>query len=210
MIEVAITDDHPLTQKGVETILDAETDIQVISKAANGNKFMANIHNKRPDIAILDLSLPEESGLDLLKQTKAQFPDLPVLILSFHPAKRYALRCLKDGASGYLDKKSTSDELVKAIRYVIQRKRKYITDEVANLLADNIDFDQEGLPHKKLSDREFTVLCMIANGKNVKTIADELSLSSHTVQTYRSRIKEKMHLNTNVEMTRYTLEHDLV
>lgn len=210
MIQVAITDDHPLARKGVKTILDSESDIQVISQAANGNEFMTNIRSELPDIAILDLSMPEESGLELLKQTKALFPDLPVLILSFHPAKRYAIRCIKDGASGYLDKLSTSDELVKAIRHIVNKKRRYVTNDVANLLAEDIDIESNKLPHQNLSDREFTVLRLIAKGKNVKAIADELSLSPHTIQTYRSRIKEKMHLNSDVEMTRYTIEHDLV
>lgn len=214
MIKVAITDDHPVTRKGVERVLDDEMGIQVISEASNGGELLSNISSELPDIAVLDLSMPDESGLDLLKEMKKQFPEVPVLILSLHPAKRYAVRCLKGGASGYLEKVNTSDELVKAIRHIVNRKQKYITEDVANLLAENIDTRiktrNHGALHKELSDREFTVLRLIAEGRNAKSIAEKLHLSPHTIQTYRTRIKEKMQLNSDVEMTRYAIEHELI
>lgn len=210
MIKVAIIDDYPLLRKGLEAVLDTETDIQVVSKASNGNDLFTNIRSEVPDIVILDLTLPNESGLDLLKQVKLQFSGLSVLVLSVHPAKRYAIRCLKNGASGYLNKASAIDELVEAIRYIVNKKKKYISKSLAGQLADNIAIGKEKPLHEKLSDREFTVLCMIATAENIKSIADKLLLSPHTIQTYRSRIKEKMQLSSNVEMARYAIEHNLV
>jgi DNA-binding NarL/FixJ family response regulator len=210
MIKAAIADDHPLIREGVSSVLNAEIDISVISQASNANELLANIHNEMPDIGIVDITMPGKSGLELLKEVNEQFPGLPILVLSIHPVERYAVRCLKAGASGYLNKSSITDDLVKAIRCIVMKKRKYISADVARLLAQNIDLKNGEAPHQKLSDREFTVLCMIATGKNVQSIADELSLSPHTIQTYRARIKEKMHLNSNVEMVRYAIDRDLI
>lgn len=210
MIKVAITDDHPVTRKGVESVLDAELDIEVTGKTSSGNELMTHLRDDMPDIAILDISMPDESGLDLLKDLKKQFPELPVIILSLHPPKRYAVRCLKDGASSYLNKLSETDELIKAIRHIVNRERRYLTKSVSRLLAETIDISGDGALHEKLSDREFTVLCMIAEGENVKSIGNKLSLSPHTIQTYRSRIKDKMQLNSDVEMARYAIKYDLI
>jgi DNA-binding NarL/FixJ family response regulator len=210
MIKAAIADDHPLIRKGVSTVLDSEIDISVISQASEANELLANIRSEMPDIAIVDITMPGKSGLELLKEINDQFSELPVLILSIHPAVQYAIRCLKAGANGYLNKSSIADELVRAIHCIVKQKRKYITADVATLLADNIDAENGKPLYQSLSDREFTVLCMIASGKNVQSIADELSLSPHTVQTYRARIKDKMHLNSDVDMARYAIHHDLI
>jgi DNA-binding NarL/FixJ family response regulator len=210
MIKAAIADDHPLMRKGVSAVLDAEVDISVISQASEANELLANIRGEMPDIAIVDITMPGKSGLELLKAINEQFSELPVLILSIHPAVQYAIRCLKAGANGYLNKSSITNELVSAIHCIVKQKRKYITADVATLLADNIDAENGKPLYQSLSDREFTVLCMIASGKNVKSIADELSLSPHTVQTYRARIKDKMHLNSDVDMARYAIHHDLI
>jgi DNA-binding NarL/FixJ family response regulator len=209
MINVAIADDHPLVREGIKRALQKEIDIEVVSEAADGNELLENLQETSPHIAILDITMPGKSGLDLLKDIKARFPDLPVLILSIHPPQRFAIRALKAGAQGYLCKTSISEELVKAIHRIIKQKRKYITEEVADQLAQQVD-PTNAPTHESLSDREFQVMCMIADGKEVSTIAEELSLSPHTIHTYRSRIKEKMNLESDVAMTRYAINNDLI
>lgn len=209
MTTVAIADDHPLVREGIKKVLKNEIDIKVISEASDGNELLDNLHDSLPDIAIMDITMPGKSGLDLLKDLKAQFPELPILVLSIHPPQRFAIRALKAGAHGYLCKSSISNELVKAIHRIIQQKRKYITEEVADQLAQQVD-PTNAPTHETLSDREFQVMCMIADGKEVSAIAKELSLSPHTVHTYRSRIKEKMNLESDVAMTRYAINNDLI
>jgi DNA-binding NarL/FixJ family response regulator len=210
MINVAIADDHPLIREGVNNVLNNEMDIHVISEASNGGDFISNIKSELPDVAILDMTMPGKSGLDLIKEVKDRFPDLPILVLSIHPPERYALRALKSGAMGYLNKSSITQNLVTAVRRIADKHKKYITPDVTEVLADNIGSQNEEPLYEKLSDREFEVLCKIAKGKSVLKIAEELSLSPNTIQTYRTRIKEKMHLKSNVEMTHYALEHDLI
>jgi DNA-binding NarL/FixJ family response regulator len=210
MINVAIADDHPLIREGVNNVLNNEIDINVISEASNGGELMSNIKDKLPDVAILDMTMPGKSGLDLIKEVTDRYPDLPILVLSIHPAERYALRALKSGAMGYLNKSSITENLVSAVRRIAIRKKKYITPDVTEVLAENLGQRDEEVLYKKLSDREFEVLCKIARGKSVPTIAKELSLSPNTIQTYRTRIKEKMHLKSNVAMTHYAIEHDLI
>jgi DNA-binding NarL/FixJ family response regulator len=145
-----------------------------------------------------------------LKDIKELYPELPVLVLTIHREDRFALRALKNGAFGYLNKMSIKEDLIKAINKITVEKRKYITPEVAELLASNVGYNTSNLPHEDLSDREFQVICMIASGKKVKAIAKELSLSPQTIHSYRTRIKDKMHLQSNVEMTRYAIENNLV
>ena len=209
MIEVIITDDHPLIREGLKKTLSGEIDIEVVAEAENANDALSLLHKKQPDLLILDITMPGKSGLELIKDLKNSFPALPILILSIHPEKRFAVRALKAGAYGYLCKSSISEELVKAIRKITQQKRKYITPDAAELLAGQLDGDEEVL-HEALSDREFEVLRMIAQGMAISKIADELNLSSHTIHTYRSRIKEKMSLESNVEMTRYAINNRLI
>lgn len=209
MIKVAIADDHPLMLEGIKRVLNREMDIEITGESKKGGEVVNMLQMQIPDILILDLNMPDKSGLELLKDVKALKPGLPVLILSIHPEERFAVRCIRAGASGYLSKSSISDELSKAVRTVVIEKRKYITPEVAEQLASQID--NTGRPlHETLSDREFEVLCMIAEGKDVQKIAKKLSLSPHTVHTYRSRIKEKLSLSTNVEMTRYAIQNKLI
>lgn len=209
MINVAIADDHPLMLEGVKRVLNREMDIEITGEAEKGSDVMGLLDDKLPDILILDLTMPGKSGLDLLKDVRVVYPDLPVLILSIHPEERFAVRCIKAGADGYLNKSAISNELTKAVRKICGEKRKYITPDVAEQLASQVN--NEGRPvHESLSDREFEVLCMIADGKDVQKIARKLSLSPHTVHTYRSRIKEKLNLSTNVDMTRYALQNGLI
>ena len=209
MINVAVADDHPLMLEGIKKVLQNEIDMTVSSESSGANKLLDALNEYLPDIAILDITMPGKSGLDLLKDLKMQYPDLPVLILSIHPPDRFAVRALKAGAHGYLCKSSIGNELVKAIREIINRKKKYITSDVADLLAQQVD-PTKSPSHENLSDREFQVMYMIADGKDVAAIASELSLSPHTIHTYRSRIKEKMNLESDVAITRYAINNNLI
>ncbi|SHE44242.1 two component transcriptional regulator, LuxR family [Fodinibius roseus] len=213
MINTVIADDHPLMREGVKKVIDNEMGIQVVGESSDGRELLSKLEaSPLPDIVILDITMPGKSGMDLIKDIKNLYPSLPILILSIHPEERFAIRALKAGAEGYLCKSSISKKLVKAIKKIVIEKRKYITEDVAEQLALQVDQSRpNGQPlHESLSDREFEVLCMIAAGKGVAEIANELSLSPHTVHTYRSRIKEKMNLATNVEMTRYAIANDLI
>jgi DNA-binding NarL/FixJ family response regulator len=210
MIRITIADDHPLVREGIKRVVRNEIDIDVIGEASDGQQLLSLLNEEMPDLAITDMMMPGKSGLDLVKDITSWYPDLPVLVLSIHSADRFALRSLKAGARGYLCKSGISDELVKAIRKIVNQKRRYITDEVAEQLANQINHQGDSPMHNALSDREFEVLCMIAQGKDIASIADKLSLSTHTVHTYRTRIKEKMNLKSNVEMTRYALKNGLI
>ena len=160
-------------------------------------------------MAVLDITMPGRSGLEVLKEMKRLRPKLPVLILSMHPEDQFAVRMLKAGASGYLTKESAGDELVGAIEKVVQGGR-YISSQLAERMASYLDIDVQKAPHERLSDREFLVMRMIASGKIVSQIAQELFLSVKTISTYRARILEKMHMKNNAELTHYALQKKLV
>jgi DNA-binding NarL/FixJ family response regulator len=210
MIRVVIADDHALIREGLAKVLRRTNDIKIINEASNGLELMDVLKEELPDLLILDITMPDKSGLDCLKDIKEIYPDLPVLMLSMHPEDRFAIRALKSGASGYLTKASMSEDLLKAIRKIVIEKKRYISPEVAEQLAEQVDISSEKPLHKTLSDREYQVICMIASGKKMSEIAKELSLSLQTVHTYRTRIKDKMNLKSNVEMTRYAIEHNLI
>lgn len=211
MINILIADDHPLVREGLKNVVGQSTiDIQVVGEASDAHELMERLKETVPDIVILDIAMPGKSGLDVLKEIKDFYPDLPVLILSMHPEERFAIRSLRAGASGYLTKSSISDQMVKAIRKIVVEKRKYISPELAEELAARVDMSNDGALHESLSDREYQIFCMIASGKKVNDIAEELSIGVQTVHTYRSRIKDKMKLGTNVEITRYALENNLI
>ncbi|SHF77192.1 two component transcriptional regulator, LuxR family [Fodinibius roseus] len=210
MIKIVIADDHPIIREGIQRIVEGENDLQIVGEAEDGYEILELLEQEKPDILVLDITMPGKSGLEILKEINERYPDLPVLILSVHSEERFAVRALKAGAYGYLTKSSISEDLIKAIRKIATENRKYITSEVAEQLASQVDLNQETSRHEKLSDREFQVLCMIASGKTVTEIAEEFSLSPQTIHTYRTRIKEKMNLGSNVEMTRYAIEHNLI
>lgn len=210
MINIVIADDHPFIREGIKKVVNGELDLEVIGEAEDGNELLAILEEKTPDILVLDITMPDTSGLKLLKKFRDRYPKLPILILSIHSAERFAIRALKAGAYGYLTKTSISEELIKAIRKIVTQEQKYITPEVAQQLASQVDMSEEEFLHEDLSDREFEVLCMVASGKEVKDIAEELSLSPQTIHTYRTRIKEKLNISSNVEMTRYAIEHNLI
>lgn len=209
MISVTIADDHPLMREGIKKVLQNETDIKVIAEATDGEDLLKLLKKKSPDIVIMDLTMPGKSGIDLLKDVNNLYPNLPILILSIHPEDRFAVRALKAGAQGYLSKSSISDKLIAAVRRIVIQKRKYVPPEIAELLISHMDHKNKPL-HETLSNRELEIMCMIATGNTIHDIANKLSISVHTVHTYRSRIKEKLNLDTNVDMTHYAIEHKLI
>jgi DNA-binding NarL/FixJ family response regulator len=209
MIEILIADDHPIVREGLKQILAETSDMVVADEASNGQEVISKVRKREFDVIILDISMPGRSGLDILKQVKSLKPELPVLILSIHPEDQYATRVLRAGASGYLTKESTSDELIEAIRKV-SLGGKYITASLAEKWAFDLEIDAEKPIHKTLSDREYEVMCMIASGKTPKKIAEELCLSVKTISTYRSRILEKMKMKGNAELTYYAIKHALI
>lgn len=209
MIEVFVLDDHPVVRQGIRKILDGEPDISLAGEAAMFMELLDLFEERQPDIIVLDITLPGSSGLDVLKELKAQYPDIPVLILTIHKEEHFALRTLKAGADGFLNKMSVSDELVQAVRR-IAGGGKYVSAKVAELLAMEIDDRSSGIPHENLSDREFQVMLRIARGMKLQDIAEELCLSPKTIGTYRERLLEKMNMKTNTELTYYAVKNGLI
>ncbi|HOO44584.1 MAG TPA: response regulator transcription factor [Deltaproteobacteria bacterium] len=209
MIRVLIADDHPIVREGLKQILSETDDIIVVDEAANGQEVLNYAWNKPYDIILLDISMPGRDGLEVLRELKHTKPKLPVLILSMYPEEHYAIRVLRGGASGYLTKSSAPDELISAIRKVASG-RKYISSTLAERLTYELDRDSDRPVHESLSDREYQVMHMIASGKTIKEIADELCLSVKTVSTYRSRIMEKMNMKNNAEIVLYAVQNKLV
>jgi two-component system invasion response regulator UvrY len=209
MIKVLIADDHTLVRKGLRQLLLDTDDIERVDEARDGKETINKIDKKDYDLVLLDISLPGRSGIDVLKQLKLLKPKLPVLILSMHPEEQYAVRALRAGASGYLTKESAPDELIDAIRKVA-KGGKYITSSLAERLAGEIGPSTVKPIHETLSDREYQVMCMIASGKTVKDIAEELNLSVKTISTHRARILRKMHMDNNAQLTHYAIKHNLV
>jgi two-component system invasion response regulator UvrY len=208
-IRILIADDHAIVRHGLRQILSDSEDMTVTGEARNGVQALQLARESEWDVFLLDVSMPDKNGIDTLKQIKKEFPKLPVLMLSMHPEDQYAIRALKAGASGYLTKQSAPELLVTAIRQVASGK-KYVSPSLAEELANAISDDSEKAPHEKLSDREYQTLCMIASGKNLTQIAEELKLSVKTVSVYRARLLEKMKLKNNAELTHYGIKHGLV
>ncbi len=209
MLRILIADDHSVVRKGLRQILLDEFPTAKIEEVPDAEELIKKVMSDKWDVVVSDLSMPGRSGLDALQQIKLSFPLLPVLILSIHPEEQYALRALKSGASGYLSKDTAPDELVKAVQKVLLGK-KYISQSIAEKLADNFSSDSTLFPHENLSDREFDVMKLLANGKSVSEIADMLSLSVTTVSTYRARVMVKMNLKSNSDLTKYALENKLI
>ena len=208
-MKILITDDHAVLRRGLKQILEDGFGRIQFGEAANASEAVAHVAREHWDLVMLDITMPGRSGLDALKEIKAVKPNMRVLVLSVHSEDQFAVRVLKAGASGFLNKDSAPEELVKAVRKVLGGGR-YVSTSLAEKLAMKLDKPGDQLPHQTLSDREFQVLRMIGSGKTVSEIATELSLSVKTVSTYRARILEKMNLNTNAELTRYSFEHKLV
>jgi two-component system invasion response regulator UvrY len=209
MIRILIADDHVMFREGLKQILAKQGDMDVADEVGNGNDALEKIREKEYDVLVLDISMPGKSGWDILGTIKEEKPELPVLILSMHPEDQYAIRMLRAGASGYVSKESVPDELITAIRKVVGGGR-HISPALAERIAFELDTGAARTPHHSLSNREFQVMCMLASGRTLKEIADELCLSEKTITTYRARILEKMHLRNNVELTHYVLENKLL
>ena len=209
MIKILIADDHPIVRQGLKQILSEEPDMTVLGEAQNSQEVLELVRKQDWDIVILDITMPGRGGIDVLKELKHERPKLPVLMLSVHPEDQYAVRALKAHASGYMTKDSAPEELVKAIRKIL-RGGKYISSTLAEKLAFDLETETEKPLHETLSDREYQVLLMIASGKTVSEIAEELSLSVKTIDTYRARILEKMKMKNNAELTHYAIKNGLV
>ena len=208
-IRVFIADDHAIVREGLKQILAEQRDIVVAGEAENGLDAIKLFRKSRCHVMLLDISMPDRNGIEVLKQIKQERPDLAVLMLSMHREDQYAIRALKAGAAGYLTKQSAPRELVTAIRQVAGGQ-KYVSATLAQALASQVGADHEGAPHEGLSDREFQTLTMIASGKTVSEIARELSLSVKTVSEYRARLLAKMNLKTSAELTHYAIRNQLV
>ena len=208
-IRILIADDHILIREGLKKILKTASDLRVIGEAQNSQEVLEQLKSTSVDIVVLDLSFPGRSGLDILKDLKQEYPKLPVLILTMHPEKRFATYAFKAGASGYLTKDCAAEELIYAIRRVVVG-RKFVSASLAEKLATQLETDGDAPLVESLSRREHQVLCMIGIGKKIKDIAQELSLSVNTVNSYRVRILDKLKMTRDAELIRYALQNQLV
>lgn len=210
MIKIYIVDDHQLIREGMKKIIKEEVDMQVIGDTGNPLEVQDFIIKNPLDIVMMDISMPDKTGLDLLKEIKIINPEIPVLILSMHPEDRFALRALKAGASGYITKESATDELVKAIRKIVIDGGKYFSSTFTESLAFELPYATGKPLHENLTDREFQVMHMIASGKNIKEISNTLGLTVSTVHSYRTRVLKKMNLKSDISLTHYAIQHRLV
>jgi DNA-binding NarL/FixJ family response regulator len=209
MISILIADDHAIVRRGLKQILLEQYPSAQIGEACDAETLIAAIINDKWDVVVCDMNMPGRSGLDALNQIKQISPQLPVLIMSMYPEDQYAIRVLKAGASGFLGKETIHDDIVKAIE-TARLGRKYITPAIAEKLADSLDSGISRPLHEILSDREFDVFKLLASGKSVTEIGEQLSLSATTISTYRSRIMDKMNMRSNADLTRYALEKNII
>jgi len=207
-MKVLIADDHQILREGLRRILEEASDIRTVGEAENAAQLLSLVRSARWDVVVLDINMPGQSGLEVLKQLKEEYPKLRVLVLSMYPEAQFAVRAMKAGASGYLTKAAAGSQLLHAIRK-IHSGSKYISDAVADQLAEAVGRDTAVQPHQQLSDREFQVFKMISAGKTVGEIATELSLSVKTISTYRTKVLQKLNLKHNADIIRYAVEHDL-
>jgi two-component system invasion response regulator UvrY len=208
-MRILIADDHPIVRRGLRQTLAQEFRDAVFAEVQNAQEALQAVQQERWDAIVLDVSMPGGSGLDVLKELKRRRLKTPVLVLSIHPESQYAVRALKSGASGYLTKQSATEELALAVRKIVLGG-KYISPAVAERLATDLDVDPDEPAHDTLSDRELQVMCLIASGRTLSQIAEELALSPRTVSTYRSRVLEKMRMKTNAEIVAYAVRGGLV
>jgi len=208
MIRVLIADDHAIVRHGLKQIIEESGEMHVVAEADSGSAALRKLRETECDAVLLDISMPDMSGIDVLKLIHAEKPHLPILILSIYPVDQYAMRLIKAGAAGYMTKESAPSEVVQALLRVASGK-KYISPAVAEILANEIGANEAKLPHQILSDREYQIFLLLASAQTVSEIADTLSLSVKTVSTYRRRILEKMHLSNNAELMRYAVDKQL-
>jgi len=209
MIRIVIADDHEIVRAGLKQIISDDEDMEVLGESNNGENLIELVKKNDYDVVLLDLKMQGISGIDVIKHIKVIKPDLPIIVLSMHAEDQYAVRTIKAGASGYLTKETAAENLVSAVRRVVAGG-KYISPTLAETLADSVAGGGTDLPHEKLTDREFQVMCMIASGKTVSEIGSELFLSVKTISTYRQRVLEKMNMKNNSELTHYAIKNNLL
>lgn len=209
MSRVLIADDHAVVRAGFRQFLEADSSITVIGEAATGSETLDQLRKQAWDMVLLDIHMPDRSGLDILRHIQTGHPSVKVLVMSGLPEQQYAVNVLRAGASGYLSKDSAPEELMKAVRMVLAGRR-YVSAALAEMLAADLGGDPDKPMHARLSTREFQIFCKLAAGRGVSDIALELSLSVKTVSTYRSRILEKMNFRANADITSYALRNGLI
>lgn len=209
MIDILVVDDHALIRKGLKMLLDENPDFQVKGEAESGMQAVKMVRDQHYDLVLLDISLPDKHGMDVLKQLKAEQPDIKVIILSMYPEDQYGVRALKAGAAGYINKQSATEKLVGAIQQVISGK-KYISENMAEQLLSNLIGESQDLLHQSLSNREYQTLCLMSSGKSLTEISEIMMLSPKTVSVYRARMLEKMNFKNNAEAVHYAIAHRLV
>jgi two-component system, NarL family, invasion response regulator UvrY len=209
MIRIMIADDHAVMRLGTRQLLAEEVDFEIVAEAADGAEVVRQLRSVACDVLLLDLNMPKKNGIDLLKDIKSEFPAVAVLILSMHPEEHFGVRTLHLGASGYLSKAGEPELIPQAIR-IAAAGRKYVSPALAQLLAAEIDINHQKPLHEILSDREYTVVRLIASGKAVGQIAELLTLSVKTVSNYRARALEKMNMQTNADVMSYFYKNGLI
>ena len=208
-VRVLIADDHPVVRQGLRTMLASDPGVRVVGEARDGDEAFEMAHQVEWDVAVLDYSMPGRGGVDLLAAVKHDYPDRPVLILSIYPEDPHGMRALKAGAAGYITKESAGDELTAAVKKVVHGGR-YVSASLAEKLAARLTPEQDRPPHERLSDREYRVMWLLASGRSLQQIAEEMHLSPSTVSTYRGRILKKLNLTSNVELVHYAMKHRLI
>lgn len=209
-IRIIIAEDHSVVRRGIKEIISEINDFTVVNEASNGDELLEILKSTEADMILLDIGMPQRSGWDVMMHIRMEKPNLKVLVLSVYPENEYALQFIKAGASGYVCKASASDELVQALRTVASGKKYFgpsLTEQLAKQLTQGDEADQ--LPHESLSPRELQILCLIASGKTVREIAEELFLSIPTVNTHRARILTKMNLKNSVQLAHYAFVNKL-
>jgi len=209
VIRALIADDHAVVRRGLKELLTESEEVAVIGEAASGREVLEQVRRAEWDVVVLDINLPDQNGIDVIRAVKGERPRLPVLVLTICSEEQYAVRALRAGAAGYLTKESAPEELLGAVRKVASGGR-YIGPSLAERLAQRVARDSEDPPHETLSDREFQVFRMLASGKTVSQAAEALHLSVKTISTYRARLLEKMALRTNADLTVYAVRNSLI
>ena len=208
-MKILIADDHPLVRQGLRQVLEAHADLDVVAEAQDGDELIAQAGRVSWDVAVVDYNMPGKAGVELVKELRRRYPQRPVLVLSMYPEDRYALRLLRAGAAGYLNKESAPEELVGALHRVAGGGR-YVSAALGERLAMAVAGDVEEPAYEKLSDREYQIMWQLASGRTVGAIAKQLFLSANTVSTYRARILKKLNVRNNAELMRYAIRHQLV
>jgi two-component system invasion response regulator UvrY len=206
---ILIADDHAVVRAGIKQFLDEDSAVTEVGEAATGRETLDQLRAKEWDLVLLDINMPDRSGIDVLRHIRSGYPRVRVLVLSGLPERQYALNVLRAGAAGYLAKDAAAEELLKAVHTVLNGRR-YVSASLAELLVEDLDADRDKPLHDSLSTREFQIFCKLAAGGGVSDIANELSLSVKTVSTYRTRILEKMKFTNNADLTSYALRSGII